>query len=125
MGVEQNSISEVPQKVRSWINYLPENLSRSLMDGTDDDCSKCHSCGGLSCESCVPVRRGPRECCHLASNGFERERGEKNSSLLSLERMDTPTGPVQSGSEGAKIEQLVKELQFSRRTLQYSFSSPR
>lgn len=122
MGVEQNSIAEVPQKVRSWINFLPENLSRSLMDGTDDDCSRCHSCGGLSCESCVPVRCGSTECYHLASNGFERERGEKNSSLLC---MDASTGPVQSGSEGAKIEQLVNELKFSRPTLQYSFSSPR
>lgn len=119
MGVEQNSIAEVPQKVRSWINCLPENLSRSLMDGTDDDCLRCHSCGGLSCESCVPVRCGSTECFHLASNGFERERG------LSLERMDASTGPVQSGSEGAKIEQLVNELKFPRRTLQYSFSSPR
>lgn len=114
MGVEQNSIAEVPQKVRSWINCLPENLSRSLMEGTDDDSSRCHSCGGLLCE-----------CSVLDSNGFEKERREKNSSLLSLEQMDESTGPVQSGSEGAKIEQLVKELQFSRRPLQYSFSSPR
>jgi hypothetical protein len=84
------------------------------MEGTDDDCSRCHSCCGLLCDSCG-----------LGRNGFERERGEKSSSLLSLERMDESTGPVQSGSEGVKIEHLMNELQFSSRTLQYSFPSPR
>jgi hypothetical protein len=113
MGVEQNSTVEVPQKVRSWINCLPGILSRSLMEGTDDDNSRRHRCGGLLCE-----------CCGLDGNGFEKEGGEKNSSFLSLKRMDESTGPVQSGSEGAKIEHFMNEL-FSNRTLHYSFPSPR
>ncbi|KAJ4792906.1 1-phosphatidylinositol 3-phosphate 5-kinase [Rhynchospora pubera] len=125
MGVEENLVDKVPQKVQCWINCLPENLSRSLMEGADDDCSRCHSCGGLECETCVPARCGSADCCALGSNGFGKETGEENSSLLSLERMDESTGPVQLGSDGAKIEQLVNELHFSQRTLRYSYSSPR